>query len=82
MMKILSKDFYFSIEIHKTMVVGPILAWCHIDASVSSNVMIWSVSLGNIVLLIEAWWHIYVSLERVIVGPGNGLLPVWHQAIL
>ena len=33
------------------------------------------------VYLIEAWWHIYVSVNLVIIGSGKGLAPVCSQAI-
>ena len=33
-------------------------------------------------LLIEAQQHIYASVNWVIIGSSNGLLPVWHQAII
>ena len=26
--------------------------------------------------------YIYVSVNRVHIGPGNGLPPIWHQAII
>ena len=32
--------------------------------------------------LIEAEWRIYASLNWVIIGSDNGLLPVWHKAII
>ena len=32
--------------------------------------------------LIEAEWSIYASVNEVITGLDNGLLPVWHQAII
>ena len=33
-------------------------------------------------LLIEAKWRIYVVLNKGIIGPHNGLLLVWYQAIV
>ena len=41
----------------------------------NSPLVIWVISL------IEAEWHIYVSVNSAIVGSDNGLLPVQHQAI-
>ena len=32
--------------------------------------------------LIEAEWHIYVSINYASIGSDNGLLPVRHQAII
>ena len=31
---------------------------------------------------IQVWWHIYVSMNWVIIGSGNGLLPIQCQAII
>ena len=28
------------------------------------------------------WWHIYAKVDWVIIYAGNGLMPVWHQAII
>ena len=32
-------------------------------------------------LLIEAEWSNMASMNMVIISSGNGLLPIWHQAI-
>ena len=32
--------------------------------------------------LIKAKWCIYAPLNKIIIGPNNGLLPDWHQAII
>ena len=34
------------------------------------------------VYLIEAEWCIYASVNEAIIGPNNGLLPGWRQAII
>ena len=30
--------------------------------------------------LIDVEWHIYVSVDKIIIGSDNGLSSIWHQA--
>ena len=32
--------------------------------------------------LIEAEWHIYISVGKIIIGSNSGLSPIQHQAII
>ena len=32
--------------------------------------------------VISPWCRLYASLNRVNIGSDNGLLPIWHQAII
>ena len=36
----------------------------------------------GIILLIEAEWHIYASVDQTIIGSNNGLSPGRRQAII